>query len=77
MRRTRMDIQARPMSSSRSWPDLLTSSWGQPEPNLRPDPAPLREAGEIKDRIAFFDEHADITVDGRALERPVTPWSRR
>ena len=40
-------------------------------------PAPLREAGEIKDRIAFFDEHADITVDGRALERPVTPWSRR
>ena len=40
-------------------------------------PAPLREAGEIKDRIAFFDEHADISVDGRALERPVTPWSRR
>jgi len=40
-------------------------------------PAPLREAGEIKDRIAFFDEHADITVDGSALERPVTPWSRR
>jgi len=40
-------------------------------------PAPLREAGEVKDRIAFFDEHADITVDGRALERPVTPWSRR
>jgi uncharacterized protein (DUF427 family) len=40
-------------------------------------PAPLREAGEIKDLIAFFDEHADVTVDGRALERPVTPWSRR
>ena len=40
-------------------------------------PAPLREAGEIKDRIAFFDEHADVFVDGRALERPVTPWSRR
>ena len=40
-------------------------------------PAPLREAGEVKDRIAFFDEHADITVDGRPLERPVTPWSRR
>jgi uncharacterized protein (DUF427 family) len=40
-------------------------------------PAPLREAGEVKDLIAFFDEHADVTVDGRALERPVTPWSRR
>jgi uncharacterized protein (DUF427 family) len=40
-------------------------------------PEPLREAAEIRDRIAFFDEHADVTVDGRALERPVTPWSRR
>jgi uncharacterized protein (DUF427 family) len=40
-------------------------------------PAPLREAAEIRDRIAFFDEQTDVTVDGRALERPVTPWSRR
>ena len=40
-------------------------------------PEPLREAGEIRDRIAFFSEFADVTVDGRALERPVTPWSRR
>jgi uncharacterized protein (DUF427 family) len=40
-------------------------------------PAPLREAAEITDRIAFFDEHVDVTVDGVALERPVTPWSRR
>jgi uncharacterized protein (DUF427 family) len=38
---------------------------------------PLREAAEIRDRIAFFSEFTDITVDGRRLERPVTPWSRR
>jgi uncharacterized protein (DUF427 family) len=40
-------------------------------------PAPLREAGEVQDRIAFFDEHVDVIVDGRRSERPVTPWSRR
>jgi uncharacterized protein (DUF427 family) len=38
---------------------------------------PLREAAEVTDRIAFFDEHVDIVVDGRRKERPVTPWSRR
>jgi len=31
----------------------------------------------VTDRIAFFNEHIDITVDGTLLERPVTPWSRR
>ena len=40
-------------------------------------PQPLREAAEVTDRIAFFDERVDIVVDGVALERPVTPWSRR
>jgi uncharacterized protein (DUF427 family) len=40
-------------------------------------PAPLREAGEITDRIAFFNEHVDLVIDGERLERPVTPWSRR
>jgi len=40
-------------------------------------PAPLREAAEITDRVAFFDEHVDVIVDGVPLERPVTPWSRR
>ena len=39
--------------------------------------APLREAEEVRDRIAFFNEHVDIVVDGERLERPVTPWSRR
>jgi uncharacterized protein (DUF427 family) len=40
-------------------------------------PAPLREAAEVTGRIAFFDEHVDVVVDGARLERPVTPWSRR
>jgi uncharacterized protein (DUF427 family) len=39
-------------------------------------PAPLREAAEVTDRIAFFNERVDIVVDGERLERPVTPWSR-
>ena len=40
-------------------------------------PAPLREAGEVADRIAFFNERVDIVVDGERLERPRTPWSPR
>ena len=40
-------------------------------------PAPLREAGEVKYRIAFFDELVDVVVDGDRRERPVTPWSPR
>jgi uncharacterized protein (DUF427 family) len=38
--------------------------------------APLREAAEVTDRIAFFNERVDVIVDGERLERPVTPWSR-
>jgi uncharacterized protein (DUF427 family) len=38
---------------------------------------PLREAAEVRDRLAFFNERVDIIVDGEALERPVTPWSPR
>jgi len=37
--------------------------------------APLREAAEVTDRIAFFNERVDMVVDGERLERPVTPWS--
>ena len=33
-------------------------------------PAPLREAAEVTDRVAFFNELADIDVDGERLERP-------
>jgi uncharacterized protein (DUF427 family) len=38
---------------------------------------PLREAAEVRGRIAFFNEAVDLVVDGEALVRPVTPWSRR
>jgi uncharacterized protein (DUF427 family) len=40
-------------------------------------PKPLREAAEVTDRIAFFNERVDLVVDGVPLGRPVTPWSRR
>jgi uncharacterized protein (DUF427 family) len=40
-------------------------------------PAPLREAAEITDHFAFFNERLDLFVDGAPLERPVTPWSPR
>jgi uncharacterized protein (DUF427 family) len=40
-------------------------------------PQPLREAGEVTGRLAFFNERLDIVVDGTLLERPITPWSRR
>ena len=40
-------------------------------------PAPLREAAEVTDRIAFFNERVDLVVDGTPVARPVTPWSRR
>jgi uncharacterized protein (DUF427 family) len=39
-------------------------------------PEPQREAAEIQDRIAFFNERVDIIVDGERLVRPKTPWSR-
>lgn len=37
---------------------------------------PLREAAEVKDRIAFFNERVDLVVDGRRVDRPTTPWSK-
>jgi uncharacterized protein (DUF427 family) len=40
-------------------------------------PQPLREAAEITDRVAFFNERVDIVVDGVPLPRPETPWSKR
>ena len=38
---------------------------------------PLREATEVTDDVAFFNERVDIVVDGERRERPITPWSRR
>ncbi len=36
---------------------------------------PLHDAELVRDRVCFFDEHLDVTVDGERRERPVTPWS--
>ena len=49
-------------------------------PNGRSDiawtyPDPLREAEPIRGHICFFDEHVDVTVNGRRKSRPITPWS--
>ena len=40
-------------------------------------PEPLREAREIAGLIAFFDERVEVELEGRAMERPLTPWSPR
>jgi uncharacterized protein (DUF427 family) len=37
---------------------------------------PLGEAAALTGLIAFFDERADVTLDGRPRERPRTPLSR-
>lgn len=36
---------------------------------------PLPEADQVRDLIAFFDERADIAVDGQIQDRPRTQWS--
>ena len=36
---------------------------------------PLPEAEQIRGLIAFFDERADVSVDGELQERPKTQWS--
>lgn len=38
-------------------------------------PDPLPDNAEIRDHVAFFNERADIEVDGELLERPTTQWS--
>ena len=39
-------------------------------------PDPIAEVGRIKDHLCFFNERVDeITVDGKAVPRPVTKWS--
>jgi uncharacterized protein (DUF427 family) len=39
-------------------------------------PEPRREVEPIRDRLAFFNERADVEVDGALQERPLTQWSR-
>lgn len=36
---------------------------------------PLSDAAEVRGLICFFDERVDLTLDGIAQPRPVTPWS--
>lgn len=36
---------------------------------------PLREAEPVRDHVAFFNEKADIIVDGQRRQRPITPFS--
>ncbi len=43
-------------------------AWGYPEP--------LPDAERVLNHVAFFNERLDVTVDGVAQQRPVTPWSR-
>jgi uncharacterized protein (DUF427 family) len=37
--------------------------------------APLKEAAAVEGLVAFFNERVDLSLDGRRLERPRTPWS--
>jgi uncharacterized protein (DUF427 family) len=39
-------------------------------------PDPIPELPRVRDLVAFYDEHVDVTIDGERQERPVTPWSR-
>lgn len=36
---------------------------------------PLFEASHVGGKVAFFTERVDVVLDGKRLERPVTPWS--
>lgn len=38
-------------------------------------PEPPEELQRLRDLVCFFDERLDVTVDGVARSRPVTPWS--
>lgn len=38
-------------------------------------PDPQHDALAVRDMICFFNERVDLTVDGVAVSRPVTPWS--
>lgn len=38
--------------------------------------APLHEASAVRDLVALFDERVDVVLDGKPVDRPVTPWSK-
>jgi uncharacterized protein (DUF427 family) len=37
---------------------------------------PIHEQPKIAGLVAFFDERVDVVIDGEAMPRPITPWSR-
>jgi uncharacterized protein (DUF427 family) len=39
-------------------------------------PQPQHDAEPVHDLIAFYNERADIEIDGETAERPITQWSR-
>jgi uncharacterized protein (DUF427 family) len=39
-------------------------------------PDPIPENPKIRDLFCFFNERVDLVVDGKALERPLSPWSQ-
>src|SRR6476661_3458500 len=49
-----------------SLPDTPDVAWFYPDP--------LREAAEVKDMIAFWDERVDVIVDAERRGRPKTHW---
>jgi uncharacterized protein (DUF427 family) len=40
-------------------------------------PDPIPENPKIRDLLCFFNERVDLVVDGKALERPMSPWAER
>jgi uncharacterized protein (DUF427 family) len=49
---------------------------------LHPDlawsyPDPIPQLPQVADLVAFYDERADVTIDGEPQVRPLTPWSPR
>jgi uncharacterized protein (DUF427 family) len=46
---------------------LADIAWSYPEP--------LHDAVPVRGLIAFFTERLDLTLDGKAQDRPRTPWS--
>jgi uncharacterized protein (DUF427 family) len=65
--RTRTTCPFKGEASYFSLPEHPDVAWTYPEP--------VPEAEEIRGLIAFFDERADVTVDGEPRERPRTRWS--
>jgi uncharacterized protein (DUF427 family) len=66
---TRTACAYKGQASYLSLPDVPDIAWTYTDP--------LREAAEVKDRIAFFNERVDLVIDGHRTQRPLTPWSKR